>query len=198
MSVRRQRSEKDGLYFITFTCYNWLPLIDIVNGYDLVYKQFNYLKSCRHYIVGYIIMPNHIHALIAFKNTGKTINSIVGNIKRFMAYDIVERLEQRGRKDILQKLADGVNATDKKKGQLHQVFEPSFDGKWCYSEKIVYQKLDYMHMNPCRGKWKLCDCPEEYLHSSAHFYITGVQGIYEVLNYLELMDIDLTGGIREM
>ncbi|MBI1779773.1 MAG: transposase, partial [Sphingobacteriales bacterium] len=118
MSVRRQLSEKDGLYFITFTCYNWLPLIDMIDGYALVYKQFDHLKSNGHYIVGYIIMPNHIHTLIAIKNTGKTINSIVGNIKRFMAYDIVERLEQQERKDILQKLTDGVNAADKKKGQL--------------------------------------------------------------------------------
>lgn len=89
MSFRREISEKDGLYFITFTCYNWLPLIEIINGYDLVYKQLDYLKSCGHYIVGYVIMSNHIHTLVAFRDTGKAINSIVGNVKRFLAYDIV-------------------------------------------------------------------------------------------------------------
>jgi len=173
MSVRRKICEKDGLYFITFTCYNWLPLFDIINGYDLVYKQIDYLKSCGHYITGYVIMPNHIHALVAFKNAGKSVNSIVGNIKRFMAHDIVERLEQEGIKEILKSLADGVSAADKKKGQLHQVFEPSFDCKRCYSDKLTNQKLDYMHGNPCRGKWQLCINPAEYSHSSARFYITG-------------------------
>ncbi len=28
-----------GMFFITFTCYKWLPLIDKVNGYDLISKQ---------------------------------------------------------------------------------------------------------------------------------------------------------------
>jgi REP element-mobilizing transposase RayT len=137
MSVRRQISEKEGIYFITFTCYNWMPLIEIVNGYDIIYKQFDYLKSCGHYIVGYTIMPNHAHAVIAFRNTGKSINSIMGNMKRFMAYEIVERLAKQNRKDILQKLAGGVNAADKKKGQLHQVFEPSFDAKDYYNDKNI-------------------------------------------------------------
>jgi hypothetical protein len=29
-------------------------------------------------------MPDHIHALIAFRNTGQSINTIVGNGKRFI------------------------------------------------------------------------------------------------------------------
>jgi hypothetical protein len=40
-------------------------------------------------------MPNHLHALIGFQNTGKSINTIIGNAKRFVAYDIVGRLEKQ-------------------------------------------------------------------------------------------------------
>ena len=40
-------------------------------------------------------MPNHLHALIAFSNTGKNINKIIGNGKRFMAYDIVGKLKEK-------------------------------------------------------------------------------------------------------
>ena len=78
MSVRREITEYDGVYFITCTNSRWLPLFAIVNGYDVVYKWFNYLKAKGHFIVGYVIMPNHFHALIAFRNTqGKSINTIV-------------------------------------------------------------------------------------------------------------------------
>ncbi|HET9058203.1 MAG TPA: hypothetical protein VFN30_15265 [Chitinophagaceae bacterium] len=49
-----------------------------------------------------------------------------------------------------------------------------------------------MHNNPCRGKWNLAPSAIEYQHSSANFYLTGKQGIYEVLHYLHLEDIDLT------
>lgn len=95
MSVRRAITEYDGIYFITFTCYRWLYLFEEGKCYDVVYKWFDHLKSKGHYITGYVIMPNHVHALIGFRNTqGKSINTIVGNGKRFMAYEIVKRLTE--------------------------------------------------------------------------------------------------------
>lgn len=49
-----------------------------------------------------------------------------------------------------------------------------------------------MHDNPCKGKWNLSAATVDYAHSSAKLYITGEQGIYPVLNYCELADINLT------
>ena len=40
MSVRHLIPQHEGMYFITFTCYDWLPLFEITNGHNLVYKQF--------------------------------------------------------------------------------------------------------------------------------------------------------------
>ncbi|MEO8712419.1 MAG: hypothetical protein ABI405_09870 [Parafilimonas sp.] len=39
MPVRKAIAEKDGDYFITFTCANWLPLFKICNAYDAVYNS---------------------------------------------------------------------------------------------------------------------------------------------------------------
>lgn len=192
MSVRKKIAETEGVYFVTFTCYRWLPLIEIVNGYDIVYQQFDYLKSCGHYIIGYVILPNHLHAVIAFRNMGKLINKIIGDVKRFMAYEIVKWLKKLGKKRLLSELAAGVNATDRKRGKLHEVFEASFDAKKIDSDKFMDQKLFYMHTNPCRGRWRLAIHPDDYVHSSAKYYSTGHQGVYKVLHYMELEDIDLT------
>ncbi len=38
MPVRKAITEKDGVYFITFTCTNWLPLFKTCNAYDAVYN----------------------------------------------------------------------------------------------------------------------------------------------------------------
>src|SRR5882762_7422515 len=142
MSVRKEISNTEGVYFITFTCCKWLPLFELLHAYDEVYKQFDILKSEGHYIVGYVIMPNHIHALIAFKKTGKNINRRIGTMKRFLAYELVQRLEKAGKTDILQILKSTVNNTDRQRGKLHEVFEPSFDCKECYGEKMINQKLN--------------------------------------------------------
>jgi hypothetical protein len=194
MSVRKAIHEPDGIFFITFTCFQWMHLFDIINGYDLVYKQFDCLKNEGHFITSYVIMPNHLHFLGGFLNTGVDINSRIGTMKRFLGYDIVDRLKMVGKKDVLEIMSAGVNNSDRKKGKLHEIFEPSFDAKECYTWKFILQKLDYIHYNPCSKKWNLAISPEEYLHSSAKFYFTGHPGIYPVTHIMELEDIDLSKG----
>ena len=49
-----------------------------------------------------------------------------------------------------------------------------------------------MHNNPCTGNYNLAPTPEEYLHSSAKYYITGEHGLFAVMDYMHLQDIDLT------
>ena len=190
MSVRKKITEINGVFFITFTCARWLPLFEMNNGYQVVYKWFDYLRQQGHYIVGYVIMPSHVHILVAFRSSKKSINAIVGNGKRFMAYEIVKLLKAQNRIDILEQMNGWVKSIEKWKNKLHEVFEPSFDRKECYSIPFMEQKVNYIHMNPC--KKGLAKLPEDYIHSSAKYYYTGKPGFYPVITYMELQDIDLT------
>ncbi|MCB9033687.1 MAG: hypothetical protein H6553_07610 [Chitinophagales bacterium] len=190
MPTRRNIPYYSGVYYITFTNYSWLPLFEITQSYDLVYKWFNYLKERDNYIVGYVIMPNHLHVIIAFRKSKQTINTIIGNGKRFLAYGIIDRLKQNNQSAILETLQKAVKSTDKKRGKLHEVFEESFDWKECESDNFIQQKLDYIHNNPCTEKYNLCKDPSSYKHSSAKFYINGVDDKY-VTSYMELQDITL-------
>lgn len=192
MPVKRQIHENCGTYFITFTCFQWKSLIEQTKAYDLIYRWFDHLKSNGHYLVGYVIMPNHIHVLIAFRNTGQSINTIVGNGKRFLAYGIIDRLQQQQENILLSNLSAAVRKTGKLRNKKHEVWERSFDWKICRSDPFLLQKLNYIHRNPCAGKWELAKSPADYSHSSAKFYIAATQGIYPVLHYQELADIDLT------
>jgi REP element-mobilizing transposase RayT len=191
MPIRTTIANQSGIYFITFTCTNWLPLFQTANAWSVVYDWFDYLKKEGHYIVGFTIMPNHVHAIIAFRNTGKTINAIVSNGKRFMAYALVKALEAQQHHDILQVMAAARNATEIATQKKHKVFEPSFDWKWCNSELMIDQKLQYLHSNPCKGKWNLAASPIEYEHSSAKYYLIGEQGLYAVTHFKSIEDIDL-------
>jgi len=53
MPVRSTIHGSEDTLFITFTCFKWLPLIRLTNGYDLVYKWFDFLKSQEHLVTGY-------------------------------------------------------------------------------------------------------------------------------------------------
>ena len=125
-------------WYITFTCFEWLPLFEITDSYELVYKWFVYLHDKNKAdVLSYVVMPNHFHAILHLQNEETDLNKLVANGKRFLAYGIIERLLKNERHEIILRLANGVNNTDKKKGQKHRVFETSFDAKSLDTDKFV-------------------------------------------------------------
>jgi REP element-mobilizing transposase RayT len=186
MPVRFKHEQQDNsFYFITFTCFKWLPLFEKADAYNAVYKWFDWLHINNVHVTGYVIMPNHIHSLIYFPSMIKPLNTIIGNGKRFIAYDIIERLEKKNDDHILDILHDSVKKREMKKGQIHKVFNESFDAKECNSDKFLYQKLDYIHHNPVRKRWNLVRDFTDYEHSSASFY---EKGLIRYKNILHLQD----------
>ena len=186
MTVRTLKTETGICYYCTFTCYKWLPLFELTKIHDAIYRWFDYLVENGHQIVGFVIMNNHMHCIIHIKKGGPTINRIIGNAKRLLAYEIVERLKNIKREDILHIMQEGVSDKEKLKGDKHKVFEASFDGKECFTYDFLIEKLRYIHNNPVKAG--LVTFPEEYIHSSAKFYFTNEQGIYPVTHFIEIFD----------
>ena len=117
MAVRKKIPYSSGIFSVTFTCARWLPLFEITNGYDFVYKFFEILKSKGHFVNAYVIMPDHVHAILSFTFTEKGINRILGDGKRFITYALIQNLQANHRSDILEKLSGFVNDTDRKRGK---------------------------------------------------------------------------------
>ena len=187
MAIKLKHSCEYSTYFITFTCWNWINLFDITEGYDLVYKWFTYLREKKKgEVLAYVIMPNHIHAILYFENEKFDLNKIVGNGKRFIAYEFIKRLEAKNDYVLLETLSNAVSAREKKKGQLHKCFEESFDAKAIFSDKFLQQKINYIHYNPVKGKWNLAEDYIEYEHSSASFYELGKVKLFRPLHYGDL------------
>ena len=80
-----------------------MGMMQYINGL-IIYKR----KGIIH-IVAYVIMPSHVHAVIAFSTSRISINTIIGNGKRFMAYWLVTKLTALGNKELLAQLAAWVN-----------------------------------------------------------------------------------------
>ena len=194
MSLNTLHNEPHEVYFCTITCYKWLPLIEESNTYNSVYRWFRHLKADGCHIIGYVIMPNHLHVLLYMSHNGTSLNQLVSEGKRFMAYDIINGLKRANKTMLLNELSGGVSAREKMKGKKHQVFRLSFDARLCHSEWMLEQKLDYIHHNPVRGKWNLVDDFVVYQHSSAAFYEFGKTSDILITHYKELGCFDLTRG----
>ncbi len=97
MCVRTTNSSEAAFYCITFTGYQWLPLFELCNVYDLVYKWFDFLKE-KYSIktTAYTIIANHVHCILFFPDEHYNLNKIISNGKRFMAYELIKRAEEKG------------------------------------------------------------------------------------------------------
>lgn len=70
---------------------------DLSDAWNSAYKWFDALFDKQIRVIGYVVMPNHIHSLLYFPQMPKSLNTIIGNAKRFMAYDIIAGLEKRNK-----------------------------------------------------------------------------------------------------
>jgi REP element-mobilizing transposase RayT len=192
MATRTLRQKDGAVYFTTFTCHQWLHLFHELNAYDLVYSWMRIAHEKGYRFLGYAIMPNHAHFVIRVPEGG-AINTLLGNGKRFMAYELVQRLNTTGRHELLARLRDGLRPSDIARRQKHRVFATSTALVELFSGKMIEQKLHYIHANPVSKKWHLADDAVDYPHSSFAFYVRGEGRGVPLTPYQEFGFLDGTG-----
>ncbi len=106
-------------------------------------------------------MPGHVYAIIACSNTGKTINTIISNAKRFMAYELIKRLIEQN--NSFMELAD-IDLRNLKEPQYPFLNTKSALRRHCGKENITTQNSNKMtagfilHFRRC---W--CSSPTAFL-----------------------------------
>jgi len=158
MAVRRNKifiTKK--IYFITFTILGWKKVFTNDKYCQPVYKWFDYIKEeYSNKIYSYVIMSIHIHLLTYISNRSPKISTLIMNAKRFIAYDMVDLLEEDKQYDLLDFFKANANTKNKAK---HKVFTDRYDLLIIESEKFFRQKLNYIHSNPCQAHWQLAHNP---------------------------------------
>ena len=82
--------------------------------------------------------------LLHYANTKQSLNTIIGNGKRFIGYDIVKRLEEKGEEVLLNQMKEAVIDKDRRRNKKHELWQGTFDVKECRTEKFILQKLNYI------------------------------------------------------
>ena len=166
------------IFFITTTCYRWLSLLSIGGGFKTVSQSLKF--CCNKYeanILGYVLMPNHLHFIIHFHEGSKRID-FMRDFKKFTSTKIRKEVEAH-HPELLESLRYH------KKNQVFKVWQDRYDEVYLEGRKLLEIKLDYIHNNPLQDKWALVKSAEDYLHSSAGFYETGVNNIIAIKHYVD-------------
>jgi REP element-mobilizing transposase RayT len=165
MSTGYQITEQNALHFLTFTIVDWVDLFTRKVYRDIVIDAFSFYSKARGLdIYGYVIMSNHVHALL-HQPDGK-LSDTIRDFKKYTARKIIEAVsvEAESRREwILHRFS--WNASLRNNVPNYQVWTHDNHAVEIWSKKFFDQKLNYIHANPVRAG--LVREQEEWIYSSA-------------------------------
>ncbi len=173
-----------NLYFITTSAVKRASIFqrDVIKR--ILVDSLNFMRvSGWIKLYGFVIMPNHIHILVQFLN-GRKLADVIREFKKHTARQVIRQYQAEKNQAALNFLkAAGARAG----GQDFKVWESGYDARDVFSFDFLRQKLDYIHSNPCQLRWALADEPQDYVWSSARFYMLDAPAVIAVDDVRELL-----------
>jgi putative transposase len=168
--LRRCYGQGD-LHFLTFSCYRRLPLLATAHARNLFVKILDEVRSrFRFPLIGYVVMPEHVHLLIGEPGIG-TPSKVMQVLKQR-----VSRAMRRKRKPASH--AQLLLEFPETKPMGKQFWQRRFYDFNVWSRGKTREKLNYMHANPVLRK--LVKHPSRWPWSSWSFYEKREQGLIKI------------------
>ena len=170
MSRKHKFCNPEGAYFVTFTVRDWVDVFIRSDYKNIVVKSLAYCQKNKGLeIFAWCIMSSHVHMIIRAKE-GFLLPDILRDFKKFTSKAIFEAIQenpQESRKEWLLPMFEN-----------HQFWQPGNYPIEVWSNKVIYQKLNYIHENPVQEG--IVFSPEQYVYSSAIDYADG-KGLLDVI-----------------
>jgi putative transposase len=133
-----------NLFFVTSTVKDWRPLFKNPSERDhLQSLLFSLIPSHADGLMGFVIMPEHIHLLVGCVNGGNQLSKFMQTLKSLSARKLFPR--------------------------IGTIWARRFDDLVVLSDKQYRIKLKYIHDNPVRRG--LVNEPTDWRWSSARFWM---------------------------
>jgi putative transposase len=162
---------RGDLHFLTFSCYRRLPLLKTMRARNLLVQALGRIRErYKFLLVGYVVMPNHVHLLISECAKG-TPSVVLKVLKQRVSRDLLRSRRRAPAGQLRFAFAKGD-------GSLPRFWQPRFYDFNVWSKKKVREKLDYMHANPITRK--LVDDPKDWPWSSWSYYAKGEAGLVPI------------------
>ncbi|RKS13844.1 transposase [Flavobacterium sp. 120] len=156
-------------YYITATVVDWIDIFTRQTYRDSIIESLDYcIKNKGMILYGYVIMSNHIHLIIQSED-GK-LSDLIRDFKKFTAKNILDKIQAvpESRKEwMLERFK--LAAEKHTRNKNYQFWQYGNHAEEIYSNKFMWSKLDYIHLNPVRAG--LVEKASHYIYSSASNYI---------------------------
>ena len=164
-----------GVEFFTASCLNWQNLLSHEKHKEIVMSSLKFLvDENRIWLYGYVLMPNHLHILWRKKDLWID-KSIQQQFLKFTAQQIKFNLYESFPEEL-------ENYRSSQADRFYHFWERRPFNATMNNRLVLEQKLDYIHNNPT--KKHLCELPEDYIYSSARYYLLGKENTL-ITHYME-------------
>ena len=178
------RDQNKG-HYITATVVDWIDVFSRKVYKDCIIESLKYnIKNKKLIVYGFVIMSNHIHLIIQAEDGN--LSNILRDFKKFTSSTILKLIqaEPESRKEwMLERFKKATKTHSRNKN--YQFWQYGNHAEEIYTEKFLWSKLDYIHLNPVRAG--IVHKAEDYIYSSAGNYING-KGLLDIT----LVDIPVT------
>ncbi len=176
--------DSSNLYFITTGAVKRQHVFrrDVIKR--ILVDSLNIGRILKQYeLFAFVIMPNHVHFIIRCLNE-YTSGDVVREFKKSTSGLILRQHEAEGNHQTLAFFASMVKSGQKRD---YAVWEEEYQPKNIYSPGFFRQNLEYVHNNPLQPQGRLAEHPEEYVWSSARFYLSGDRPLIPLSDARELL-----------
>ncbi len=156
-------------HFITATVVDWIDVFSRKNYRDVVIECFDFCIQNKGMILyGYVIMSNHIHFVAQSKDV--KLSDLIRDFKKFTAKTILDKIQtepESRREWMLERFKLAIESHSRNKN--FQFWQYGNHPEEIYTNKFMWTKLDYIHLNPVRAG--IVKKASHYIYSSASNYL---------------------------
>ena len=152
MSRKYKFHNKEGLYFVSFATVNWIDVFTRQVYYNILAESVNYCRREKGLeLYCYCFMPNHIHFI--FRSSNKKPMELLRDFKRYTSKKTIEGIKNNPQESRKEWLLWMFERAGKKQGNItkYQFWQHHNKPIELWSEKVIKQKIDYIHNNPIQS-----------------------------------------------
>lgn len=162
-----RKANYDAVFFVTLTVVGWVDVFTRKQYCEELVKNIQYCQQHKGLeLYAYVIMSNHMHWVAAQKQG--VLNHLLRDFKSYTAKQMLAMIydnPQESRRDWM-KVVFQYNAKFQKQHAENMFWQKMNHPIDCFNQKVLWQKIKYIHQNPVRAGW--VTEPGHWWYSSAN------------------------------
>jgi len=166
MSRNYKFHNTSGLYFVSFATVYWVDVFTRQAYFNLLVESIAYCRAKKGMeLYAYCFMPSHVHLI--FRSANHDPSGLLRDFKKYTAKSIIKAIEENSQESRKEWLLDLIEQAGRKKSNIlyRQLWQHHNKPIELWSEKVIKQKLDYIHNNPVASGF--VTNPVDWKYSSA-------------------------------